>query len=99
MPEPVKTLIRIATLRASARKIGIHEMIFQGKNLKISPIKLPESKQIKLQRLFPGSLYKGPTNVALVALPTQKWSPLGEKLDLRDTSLIDWATGVLQELT
>ena len=99
MPEPVKTLIRIATLRASARKIGIHEMIFQGKNLKISPIKLPESKQIKLQRLFPGSLYKGPSNVALVALPTQKWSPLGEKLDLRDTSLIDWATGVLQELT
>ena len=99
MPDPVITLIRIATLRATARKVGIHEMIFQGKNLKISPIKLPESKQIKLQRLFPGSLYKGPTNVALVALPTQKWSPLGEKRDLRDTSLIDWATGVLQELT
>ena len=99
MPEPVMTLIRIATLRATARKMGIHEMIFQGKNLKISPIKLPESKQIKLQRLFPGSLYKGPTNVALVALPTQKWSPLGEKHDLRDTSLIDWATGVLRELT
>jgi len=35
----------------------------------------------------------------LVALPTQKWSPLGEKHDLRDTSLIDWATGVLRELT
>ena len=99
MPESVMTLIRIATLRATARKMGIHEMIFQGKNLKISPIKLPESKQIKLQRLFPGSLYKGPTNVALVALPTQKWSPLGEKHDLRDTSLIDWATGVLRELT
>ena len=99
MPDPVITLVRIATLRATARKAGIHEMIFQGKNLKISPIKLPESKQIKLQRLFPGSLYKGPTNVALVALPAQKWSPLGEKRDVRDTSLIDWATGVLQELT
>jgi transcription-repair coupling factor (superfamily II helicase) len=99
MPDPVITLVRIATLRATARKAGIHEMIFQGKNLKISPIKLPESKQIKLQRLFPGSLYKGPTNVALVALPAQKWSPLGEKHDVRDTSLIDWATGVLQELT
>ena len=99
MPDPVITLVRIATLRATARKAGIHEMIFQGKNLKISPIKLPDSKQIKLQRLFPGSLYKGPTNVALVALPAQKWSPLGEKRDVRDTSLIDWATGVLQELT
>ena len=99
LPETVIALIHVATLRASARKLGIHEMIQQGKNLRISPIKLPESKQLKLQRLYPGSMYKGATNVALVALPAAEWSPLGDKPKLRDTSVIAWATSVLQELT
>ncbi|MFM8621067.1 MAG: transcription-repair coupling factor [Candidatus Nanopelagicaceae bacterium] len=99
LPEPVLLLIQVATLRASARKLGIRELIQQGKNLKISPIKLPESKQLKLQRLYPGSMYKGATNVALVALPAQEWSPLGERAQLRDTSVIAWATSVIQELT
>ncbi|MFM1757577.1 MAG: hypothetical protein RL193_154 [Actinomycetota bacterium] len=98
LPDSVIALIQVATLRASARKLGIREMIQQGKNLRISPIKLPESKQLKLQRIYPGSMYKGATNVALVALPAQEWSPLGEKTKLRDTSVIAWATSVLQEL-
>ena len=99
LPEPVSLLIQVATLRAAARKLGIRELIQQGKSIKISPIRLPESKQLKLQRLYPGSLYKGATNVALVALPAQDWSPLGEKAQLRDTSVIAWATSVIQELT
>ena len=99
MPEVVIALIQVAILRASARKLGIKEMIQQGKNLKISPIKLPESKLLKMQRLYPGSMYKSGTNVALVALPAQEWSPLGDKPKLRDTSVIAWATSVLQELT
>ncbi len=99
MPDVVNALIQVATLRASARKLGIKEMIQQGKNLRISPIKLAESKQLKMQRLYPGSMYKGGTNVALVALPAQEWSPLGDKPKLRDTSVIAWATSVLQELT
>ena len=99
LPDSVTSLIQVATLRATARKLGIQEMIQQGKNLRISPIKLPESKQLKMQRLYPGSMYKGATNVALIALPVPEWSPLGEKSKLRDTSLIAWSTLVLQELT
>lgn len=98
LPDPVISLIQVATLRASARKSGIREMIQQGKSLRISPIKLPESKQLKMQRLYPGSMYKSATNVALVALPAKEWAPLGERSKLRDTSIIAWATSVLQEL-
>ena len=98
MPDSVIALVQVAVLRASARKLGIHEMIQQGKNLRISPIKLPESKQLKMQRIYPGSMYKGASNVALVALPATEWSPLGERSNLRDTSVIAWATSVLQEL-
>ena len=98
MPDPVIALVQVAVLRASARKLGIHEMIQQGKNLRISPIKLPESKQLKMQRIYPGSMYKGASNVALIALPATEWSPLGERSKLRDTSVIAWATSVLQDL-
>ena len=98
MPVPVIALVQVAVLRATARKLGIREMIQQGKNLRISPISLPESKQLKLQRVYPGSIYKTSTNVALVALPSTDWSPLGERSKLRDTSVIAWATSVLQDL-
>lgn len=98
-PKVVTSLIQVATLRATARKLGIQELIMHGKNLKISPIKLAESRQLRMQRIYPGSLYKGGTNVALIAIPSQEWSPLGDKAKLRDTSLIAWATAVLQDLT
>jgi len=97
-PPPVELLLQVAALRAKARNLGIKEVIAHGKNLKISPIKLPESKVLRMQRLYPGSIYKGATNVALIALPTEKWSPLGESNKLRDNSIISWATSVLTEL-
>lgn len=99
IPEPTFSLIQVATLRLSAKKMGIHEMIYQGKYLKISPLNLPESKELRLQRLYPGSIYKAATNVALVALPAKDWAPLGERSNLRDNSIIAWATSVLQQLT
>ena len=102
LPTPTQLLLQVANLKAIARKYGIREIIGQGKNLRIAPIKLPESKLLKMQRIFPGSLYKTNTqsgeNVALIALPAEKWSPLGETSKLRDNSIIAWTTMVLQEL-
>jgi len=98
IPKPVELLIQVAILRTTARNLGIREIVMQGKNLRISPIKLPESRILRMQRLYPGSLYKAATNVALVALPSEKWSPLGETSKLRDNSILAWATNVLHEL-
>ena len=98
LPEPVELLLQVATLRSKARNLGVHEVISQGKAMRISPVKLPESRVLKMQRLYPGSLYKGATNVALIALPAERWSPLGESSKLRDNSIIAWATTVLTEL-
>ncbi|MFM8921678.1 MAG: transcription-repair coupling factor [Candidatus Nanopelagicaceae bacterium] len=98
LPDSAQLLLQVATLKATARNFGIREIISQGKNLRISPLKLPESKILKMQRIFPGSIFKSSTNVALVALPVEKWSPLGETSKLRDNSIIAWATMVIQEL-
>ncbi|MGI9199007.1 MAG: transcription-repair coupling factor [Candidatus Nanopelagicaceae bacterium] len=98
LPEPVELLIQVASLRSKARNLGVREVISQGKSMRISPVKLAESRVLKMQRLYPGSLYKGATNVALIALPTEQWSPLGESSKLRDNSIIAWATKMLTEL-
>ena len=98
LPEPVELLLQVAILRSKARNLGVREVISQGKAMRISPVKLPDSRVLKMQRLYPGSLYKGATNVALIALPAERWSPLGEISKLRDNSIIAWATTVLTEL-
>jgi transcription-repair coupling factor (superfamily II helicase) len=98
LPEPVELLLQVASLRSKARTLGVREVISQGKTMRISPVKLAESRVLKMQRLYPGSLYKGATNVALIALPTEQWSPLGESSKLRDNSIIAWATKMLTEL-
>jgi transcription-repair coupling factor (superfamily II helicase) len=67
LPEPVELLLQVAILRSKARNLGVREVISQGKAMRISPVKLPDSRVLKMQRLYPGSLYKGATNVALIA--------------------------------
>jgi transcription-repair coupling factor (superfamily II helicase) len=98
IPEPVKLLLQIAKLRYRAKKLGLNEILMQGNKLRISPVKLPESKVIKLDRLYPRSIYKSASNVALVAFPQDFSRILGETTDLVDTSLIEWVTKIMDEL-
>jgi len=98
IPEPVNLLLQIAKLRYRAKKLGLNEILMQGNKLRISPVKLTESKVIKLNRLYPRSIYKSVSNVALVAFPQDFSRILGETTDLVDTSLIEWVTKIMDEL-
>ena len=69
LPTPVSELLAVASLRIFARSLGITEIAMAGKNLRIVPINLPESAQIKLNRLYPGSIYKNSSQTLLVARP------------------------------
>ncbi len=84
LPDVVANLVAVATFREQARKHGLREITVQGKYLKISPLELPESAQLRLVRLYPGSIVKAPVRTVLVPKP-----------DLRDTALLDWCTDLL----
>ena len=66
VPEPAGNLLEVATVRATARRIGITELTvgkgpgFGGPdfNVRMSPIELPTSKQIRLDRIYKHSIYK-----------------------------------------
>ena len=100
LPEEAQALLAVAQLRALAKSHGIREVVATGKFLRLSPLILPESRQLRLTRLYPGSLYKGPTNTALITLPKNPaWNPSKPMAEIVDTSLLTWVTEVVDQLT
>ena len=76
LPEAANLLLEVAELRAFAKSLGIREVVLAGKYVRISPLAMPESKQLKLNRIFPSSLYKSQTSTVMVTIPRAKaWTP------------------------
>lgn len=99
LPEEAESLLKVAQLRALAKSVKLTEVVLQGKFLRLGPVKLPESMQLRLTRLYPGSLYKTATNTVLVTLPTASaWVPSVGSTDMVDTSLLEWATTAIENL-
>jgi transcription-repair coupling factor (superfamily II helicase) len=101
LPPEANSLLQVAQLRAFAKSLDIREVVAAGKFLRISPLVLPESKVLRLNRLFPGSLYKTATNTVMIAIPrAAAWTPTAQgSAVLGDTSLLEWAAKSLDELT
>ena len=96
IPKPAQELMAVASLRLFAKSLGLTDIAISGKNLRLSPVYLPESAQIKLTRLYPGSIYKNASQILLVARPVSpNWI---ESASVGDTSTLAWVNSVLQEL-
>jgi transcription-repair coupling factor (superfamily II helicase) len=93
LPVPVLNLLEVARFRALARKGGIAEVVLQGNFVRISPAELPESRQVRLQRLYPKSLLKP----GQLLIPTPKTAAIGGR-PLRDGEMLRWATDVVEAL-
>ena len=52
-PEEVASLLFVARFRARARQAGIGEVTIAGKYVRFAPVSLPESRVVRLQRLYP----------------------------------------------
>jgi transcription-repair coupling factor (superfamily II helicase) len=100
LPEEAKALLGVAALRAQAKAVKLTEVVVQGKFLRLAPLVLPESRQLRLTRLYPGSLYKGAASTVLVALPkAASWNPSQNAPEIVDTSLLAWVVEVLTQLS
>jgi transcription-repair coupling factor (superfamily II helicase) len=100
LPEEASALLEVAELRALAKSHGITEVVAAGKFLRLAPLLLPESRQLKLTRLFPGSLYKAATRTVMVTLPkSPAWNPSQASSEIVDTSLLVWVKQTVNELT
>lgn len=96
LPEPALALLAVASLRLFAKSLGLTDIAISGKNLRLTPVVLTESAQIKLNRLYPGSIYKNATQILLVARATlPNWM---ESDQIGDTSTLAWVESVLRNL-
>ena len=95
LPVALLNLLEVARFRAKARRAGLTDVGIQGNHVRFTPVELPESRQIRLQRLYPKSLLKSQTKTLLVPVP--KTAPLGGR-PLRDQELLKWCTDLLEAL-
>jgi transcription-repair coupling factor (superfamily II helicase) len=102
LPTEAERLLEVAKLRIRVKSFGIRDLAIQGKYLKIAPIKLSESRELRIARLYPGSIVKSVTNTLLVARPsTAAWQKqdYSEGDGIGDTSLLEWVGDVIAEVT
>ena len=96
VPEEVSRLLAVARLRHQARRAGISDIIVQGTRIKIHPVDLPDSKQVRLKRLFPGSTYRAAAKA--IQLPFPKVGNGAGKPNLRDVELLQWVADTLSTM-
>ncbi|HXP21326.1 MAG TPA: transcription-repair coupling factor, partial [Streptosporangiaceae bacterium] len=68
-PRAVLNLLEVARLRARARRAGLTDITQQGNHIRFSPVVLPESREVRVQRLYPRTLLKPTVRSMLVPVP------------------------------
>jgi transcription-repair coupling factor (superfamily II helicase) len=89
LPEPVQTLMQVARLRQVARAAGLREVIAGPTSVRFANIVLPESKQLRISRLYPRTLIKTSSGTISVPRPDEQ----------TDTELLEWVSQVINAFT
>ncbi|MEO6712650.1 MAG: transcription-repair coupling factor [Mycobacteriales bacterium] len=83
-PSQVQNLLAVAEFRLAARARGLTEVSTQGRYIRFAPLELRESQQLRLERLYRGSIVKPAVRTVLVPKP-----------DLKDIEALAWARDLL----
>ncbi|MGD9517237.1 transcription-repair coupling factor, partial [Mycolicibacterium sp.] len=94
LPEPAQRLVAVARLRLLARAHGVTEIgAPSATTLRISPMTLPDSAQLRLKRLYSGANYRATTSTVQVPVP-RAGSGVGSPR-IRDLELVAFVAGLL----
>jgi len=93
-PPEVLNLIEVARFRLLARSAGLTEIVGQGRFLRFARAQLPESRVLRLQRLYPGSVVKDSARSVLVPRPV---NGIGSQ-PVKDTDLLHWSSALINQI-
>jgi transcription-repair coupling factor (superfamily II helicase) len=82
LPEVVGNLFDVAAFRNYARAAGLSDITAQGKFVRFAPVDLAESAELRLKRLYPGTILK-PATGRIGGRP------------LRGAEILAWATELI----
>jgi len=94
-PAPVEALLEVARFRLLCRSAGITEVLSAGTMIRFAPAELPDSRALRLARLYPGAQLRKALGHLLVPRPLTR--PITGS-PLKDAELLAWATGVVTDL-
>jgi transcription-repair coupling factor (superfamily II helicase) len=94
-PEPVRNLLEVARLRTAARRAGLTDITAAGSHIRFTPVELPDSRQVRVQRLYPKTILKSAVRTMLV--PAPKTAAIGGQ-PVRDTELLTWCGDVIRSV-
>ncbi|BAH54071.1 transcription-repair coupling factor [Rhodococcus opacus] len=97
LPEEVRRLVSVAKLRLLAREYGLEEIAVVGTQLKISPMALPDSKQLRLKRIYPSAQYRATTGMVQLPLPRAGSGGIGAER-VRDVELLQYIADLVLAL-
>ncbi|HOA88817.1 MAG TPA: transcription-repair coupling factor [Propioniciclava tarda] len=94
-PAPVEALLEVARFRLLCRSAGITEVLSAGTMIRFAPAELPDSRALRLARLYPGAQLRKALGHLLVPRPLTR--PITGS-PLKDAELLAWATRVVTDL-
>ncbi|MCZ8377682.1 transcription-repair coupling factor [Mycobacterium sp. CPCC 205372] len=98
LPEPALRLVAMARLRLLCREYGVTEVSgVSGATVKVSPLELPDSAQLRLKRLYPSASYRATTATVQVPIP-RAGSGVGSPR-IRDLELVAMVAGLILTLS
>ncbi|UGT57735.1 transcription-repair coupling factor [Nocardia asteroides] len=96
LPVEVGRLVSVAKLRLLARSYDIAEIVVTGTTLKLAPLSLPDSKQLRLKRLYPSATYRAASGLVQLPLPRVTDSVGAERV--RDVAVLQFVADLLLAL-
>jgi transcription-repair coupling factor (superfamily II helicase) len=69
VPDQVESLLAVARLRFTARQAGLTDIMLQANHIRFTPVELPDSRAVRVQRLYPGTILKPAVSTMLVPVP------------------------------
>ncbi|MGW0159315.1 transcription-repair coupling factor [Mycobacterium sp. NPDC003323] len=97
LPEAAQRLVAVARLRLLCREYGVTEVsTISDSTLKVSPLTLLDSGQLRLKRIYPGATYRATTSTVQIPIP-RSGSGVGAPR-IRDLELLQAVAGLLLAL-
>ena len=95
IPPEVERLLNVARFRFKVKEAGLLEVTGQGKFMRLAPLQPAQSTQLRLRRIYPGTVIKPATREVLVPIPNA--DKVGTRL-ISGQPLLTWIEELLPAL-
>jgi transcription-repair coupling factor (superfamily II helicase) len=96
LPEPALRLVAMARLRLLCREFGVTEVTTAGTTLRLAPLVLADSQQLRLKRLYPSARYRATASAVHVPIPRAGTGVAADRI--RDLELVQMVADLVAAL-